>query len=88
MDQGALSHITSIPGGIAEPKTEYFEGDGVTLVFDLTEAKPVAIHSVYVGGIRWREGVDYTKDDDLKRVTFEPGAAPLAGQTIDITFFV
>lgn len=77
---------SSVGGGRTTPETAYFNGDGATLVFTIDTPKKIAIQSVFVGGQRYKEGVDYTKDDVLKKVTFLGAAVPL-NVGIDVEYF-
>lgn len=78
---------SSVGGGRTTPQTAYFAGDGATLVFTIVATHKIAIHSVFVGGQRYREGVDFTKDDTLKQITFLGAAVPL-NVDIDVEYFL
>lgn len=75
---------TSLDADISIPGYEYFAGDGITTVFTLSEADDLAIIFVEVGGVINEEGVDYTKDNITKEVTFT--TAPSALQRIGVYY--
>lgn len=81
-----LGGKTAGGGGSTVPKTAYFDGDGATLVFNVDDGNDISIQSVFVGGQRYKEGTDYTKDNDAKTVTLL-GAAPPVGVGIDVEYF-
>lgn len=67
------------------PKTAYFDGDDTETEFTIDEPGVIQINGVFVGGQRYREGVDYTKDNQTKKVTF---TAPVpSGIGIDVEYF-
>lgn len=78
---------SSVGGGRTSPQTAHFAGNGVELVFTIVATSKIAIHSVFVGGQRYREGVDFTKDDTLKQITFLAAAVPL-NVGIDVEYFL
>lgn len=73
-------------GATLLPGTAIFDGDGSSTEFILDDANELIIQSVYVGGQRYREGVDYTKNDFTKTVTISGEPVP-AGVGIDVEYW-
>lgn len=73
-------------GGNTVPATAYFDGDGVTQEFIIDDDNDISIHSVFVGGQRFKEGVDYSKDNETKTITILGDPVPV-GVGIDVEYF-
>lgn len=73
-------------GVVPSPRTAYFDGDGAETEFTIEDPSTIQIQSVFVGGQRYREDVDYTKDNETKTVTFLGDAVP-EGVGIDVEYF-
>ena len=74
-----------VSGGNSDTRKQYFTADGVATTFTLTDSDPVLIQFVIYGGAVQREGVDYTKNNGTKTVTWI-GTAPPVG-TVDVFYF-
>lgn len=86
MNTVQLGGRTYRSGANTVPATAYFDGDGATLVFTINDDADISIHSVFVGGQRYKEGTDYSKDNVAKTVTFLGAAVPV-GVGIDVEYF-
>ena len=77
----ALEFIDSF---ISTFSNESFQGDDATTIFTLTEPSDLIITIVAVGGVLYEQGVQYTKNDTTKQVTFfDP---PPATQRVNINY--